>query len=435
MKTKKLAFFPYLDSKAMLIGCIEAVLFGVLWMAPPAYALPSYARQTGDACGACHVGSFGPQLTPHGIRFKLEGYTDSDGKPGKVPVSGMVVGTFTHTNKGQSPAPTTYSRSNDNASFQEASIFLAGGLTEHLGTFVQATYSDVDRRLVFDHMDIRYAHSLQFMGADSILGISVNNLPTVQDPFNTLPAWSFPFTSSALAPGPGAAPLISGGFDHQALGTTVYGLWDNRFYAELGGYRTLPNRIQSDLSVGGMGSDRIHDIAPYGRLAYFKDLRKQAYSVGLFGFSADVEPGGVGGITDKYQDFGLDASYQFLGDRRHIVSLYGSLIHENQTLDANNPSDAKGHLNQIDLSASYYYNQTYGVTLKEFNINSSRAGEDSRGTILQADWSPFGKEDSWGAPWANFRLGLQYTMYDKFDGDSVNAGDNDTLMAFIWTAF
>jgi len=403
-------------------------------MASPAHALPSYARQTGDACGACHVGSFGPQLTPHGIHFKLEGYTDSDGKPGKIPLSGMVTGTFTHTSKGQNPAPNTYSKSNDNASFQEASVFLAGRLTEHLGSFVQATYSDVDRRFVFDHMDVRYAHSLQFMGADTILGISVNNLPTVQDPFNTLPAWSFPFTSSALAPGPGTSPLISGGFDHQALGATVYGLWDNRFYAELGGYRTLPVRIQSDLSVGGAGTDRIHGIAPYGRLAYFKDLHKQAYSVGLFGFSANVEPGAIPGPTDKYQDYGLDASYQFLGNRRHVVSLYGSFIHEAQNLDASDPNP-KGHLNQIDLTASYYYDQTYGISLKEFDINSSRNNSDSRGSILQADWSPFGKEASWGAPWANLRLGLQYTIYNKFDGTSVNASDNDTLTAFFWTAF
>ena len=40
---------------------------------PSAHAVPSYARQTGQNCIACHV-SF-PELTPYGRYFKLTGYT------------------------------------------------------------------------------------------------------------------------------------------------------------------------------------------------------------------------------------------------------------------------------------------------------------------------------------------------------------------------
>ena len=42
-------------------------------MVAPAWAVPSYARQTGQECVACHV-SF-PELTPYGRYFKLTGYT------------------------------------------------------------------------------------------------------------------------------------------------------------------------------------------------------------------------------------------------------------------------------------------------------------------------------------------------------------------------
>ena len=52
--------------------------------ATSAHAVPSYARQTGSECTACHVGGFGPQLTPYGVQFKLSGYTDMDGKGDKV---------------------------------------------------------------------------------------------------------------------------------------------------------------------------------------------------------------------------------------------------------------------------------------------------------------------------------------------------------------
>jgi hypothetical protein len=43
----------------------------------PAQALPSYARQSGQQCAACHDGF--PQLTPYGRQFKLNGYTFTGG--------------------------------------------------------------------------------------------------------------------------------------------------------------------------------------------------------------------------------------------------------------------------------------------------------------------------------------------------------------------
>ncbi|MDE1979718.1 MAG: cytochrome c1 protein, partial [Betaproteobacteria bacterium] len=39
-------------------------LIGCLAWAPNAQAVPAFARQTGQDCIACHVGGFGPQLTP-----------------------------------------------------------------------------------------------------------------------------------------------------------------------------------------------------------------------------------------------------------------------------------------------------------------------------------------------------------------------------------
>src|SRR6202043_2241316 len=66
------------------IGVFAAVAFVVvaagslLGFAPSAQALPSYARQTGQPCGACHTDF--PALTPFGREFKLGGYTLGGGK-------------------------------------------------------------------------------------------------------------------------------------------------------------------------------------------------------------------------------------------------------------------------------------------------------------------------------------------------------------------
>ena len=53
----------------------------------PASALPSFARQTGQPCGACHVDF--PGLTPFGRQFKMGGYTLGGGKYQTTPFEGF----------------------------------------------------------------------------------------------------------------------------------------------------------------------------------------------------------------------------------------------------------------------------------------------------------------------------------------------------------
>src|SRR5258708_32627629 len=43
-------------------------------MTGPAFAVPSFAIQTGQPCAACHIGAFRPLLTPYRRDVKLHGY-------------------------------------------------------------------------------------------------------------------------------------------------------------------------------------------------------------------------------------------------------------------------------------------------------------------------------------------------------------------------
>lgn len=445
-----------------LLGYLVGTLVCWAILITPSHAVPSYARQTGEECSACHVGSFGPQLTLHGLKFKLNGYTESDGKEGHVPLSGMLVGSFTHTHKDQSEDAGPYQGPNDNAVVQEGSLFLAGGLTEHLGTFIQGTYSGIERQLAMDNADVRYAQTLHLGQDEVLLGLTFNNNPSVTDPFNNLPSWRFPYLSSELVPGPIASPILDGGLEQQVGGISAYGLW-NGVYAELGGYKTFSKSLLENLNVIASDDplDKISGVSPYWRLGYLQDLRSQAWQVGVFGFAPHLKLDGHSGPTNKYYDWGIDASYQFLGTRKHIFTLNTAYTYENRHLDASyEAGDAQkknGHVGRFDLSGSYYYDQTWGLTLGLFKIAGSsdnllyapeadvgsRTGNPGTGGyILQTDWTPFGKEGSWGGTWANLRLGLQYTGYTKFngsshnyDGDGRDANDNNTLFGFIWTAF
>jgi hypothetical protein len=52
---------------------------------------------------------------------------------------------------------------------------------------------------------------------------------------------------------------------------------------------------------------------------------------------------------------------------------------------------------------------------------------------MELNWVPFGKGDSWAEPYANLRVGLQYTFYTKFNGNNSHATDNNTLYLYFQT--
>jgi len=410
-----------------------------------AHAVPSFARQTGEECGVCHVGAFGPQLTPYGQSFKLSGYTDAKDTKFRLPLSGMVVANWTHTSKDQVPAPDHFDP-NDNAVFQEVSLFLAGRLTPNIGAFVQGTYSGVDRVTALDQADIRLAHHFEWNDKDLLLGLSLNNNPTITNPNNTMGAWRFPYTAADLAPAPANTTMLDDMLGQQVAGLNGYALLDHTWYAEFGGYKTLSvNTLQSlnDLQDPEEDVGRINNIAPYWRLSWMKDAGTHSMSLGLFGMVADIKPDRTsGGPYDKYRDIGIDGSWELVGTGNDVFTMNGSYTHETRNADFS--GNGSGHLNRLDLNACWHHNKAYGLTGGLFDVKGSEnaalwetdSGKpDSNGYIVQADWTPFGKHDSWNAPWANVRLGLQYTGYNRFDGTSKNAGDNNSLSAFAWFSF
>ena len=426
--------------------------------AGPARAVPSFSEQTGQPCTTCHVGGFGPQLTPFGRAFKIGGYTQSggDGWASKIPLSAMVQSSFTSTQQGQSPPPQHYN-TNSNPSLDQISVFVAGRVSDYTGGFVQMSWSGVTNTSRLDNTDLRpFTTSVTLGSHDLRIGTTINNNPTVQDPYNSTFAWGFPFMSSALAPTPAAQPMLVGAFAGNSVGYTAYAWLDRALYVEAGVY-TTPSpwalaRFGSDL--GGQGA--IAGAAPYARIAYEYQWNGQSVHAGALFMRADVNPptgvpfqsSGVGG-QDRYTDYAFDAGYQFLGDGTHIVTLQGIYVHEDQQLNASGAGGSFA-LNQIRANVAYWYDNTYGVTLGWQNTwgslnpayGTANGKPNSNGFTAEVDWVPFGKADSFGSPWANLKLGAQYILYTQFDGGRSNydgngrsAGANNTLLLFAWLAF
>jgi hypothetical protein len=448
---------------------VAVFLFAAVLLAglSDAHAIPAFARQTGMECAACHVGSFGPQLTSMGRNFKLHGYTLGNEQQGLTDylknLSAMTFGGIVHTDGDQRKGieltgnEARYN-ANDNVTVDQTSLFYGGRLFSNVGMLAQVTYSTPDEQVSWDNTDIRFASDTMLGGKSLIYGVTVNNNPSVQDVWQTTPAWSFPYLSSALMPTPTASPYITS-LAGSVGGGGVYGMWNNLLYAELSGYATLPDRTQLALGVTGPDqSDHLSSVAPYWRVALQHDFGGHYVELGTYGIYADRYPGNVRDFgTDNFLDYALDATYQFTSENgKHSVSVYGSALREHANLAATyassgsaNPTD---NLTNLRANVSYYYNNTYGLTFGPFSTTGSADAmlyanpvnnkPDTTGWTLQADYTPFGAPDSFGYPYFNVRFFMQYTAYDKFnglssnyDGTGRNASDNNTLFTGMWFAF
>ena len=462
-------FYPLGNSTAFALLLVG---MAVVFAPQPVAALPSFARQTGQPCSACH--SAFPQLTPFGRRFKLEGYTAGGTRCGpsqslaeaelQIPIAGMSVPSFTHLNKPIDPADTPKGfNTNNNTFVQETSVFYGGQIYCNFGAFVQGTYERPGSSYFLDNTDIRYANKTKLGGTDLIYGVTTNNNPTVQDPWNTTPAWSFPFVgaSDALAPTPGAGTMIEGTFGGRVVGTGVYIFANDKFYLEGTAYGTFDTKTLEALGLDPADpASRFSGLAPYWRAAYEADWGYSSLMLGTFGMFANIAPvGNQSAPTDRVTDVGIDAQYQYIRDLHAITARFG-YIFENENLNgsqalglATNSSD---NLRSLKISGSYVYNGTVSLTAGYFDIRGSAdpllyadslspsalGSPNSNGLIFDLAWLPLSNGGFNFYPWFNARLGVSYTHYFEFDGASSNyngafrnAGDNDTTFLYAWLAF
>src|SRR6266699_1719903 len=470
-----------LCTTSRLAWALSALLIG-LCSTGTANAVPSYARQTGVACQGCHT--VFPELTPFGRSFKLNAYT-IDNLPqvqgitstkeyelllNQVPpVSFMFQTSYTKPKSAlpdSDPALAGSIAQNGQVLFpQQASLFYAGRIAPNLGAFVQITYDSVSGTFGLDNTELRYARQVPSIADGLTYGFTMNNNPTVQDVWNSTPAWQTPFdqrTNAAVAPI--AAAQIDGGLGGAVAGLTGYLRWKNSVYAELGLYRSAPQGHGPIFTAdaGPLDSKNpngtIVGYAPYWRVAYERQWDRNSWSVGAYGLSAKITPAAqpVRAASDRFRDVALDSQYQFIGDEQ-IFSAQATYIKEHQSLDATfalgDSDNQSNDLKTLRVGGSYYLRRTYGGALGYFSTTGSAdakrylPGTDlASGPVIGfANGSPDSK--GWIAelnylPWQNVKLALQYVAYQKFNGAASNydglgrdASDNNTLYLLGWFNF
>jgi hypothetical protein len=311
---------------------------------------------------------------------------------------------------------------------------------------VQVTYDGIAKQLTWDNLDLRYAQTGKLFGKPVVAGLTVNNNPTVQDPWNSTPAWGFPLAASGLAPAPAAATLADGGLGEVVVGAGGYALWDNTLYTEFDVYKGLGRDVRNALGTVPVASSNSYDgIIPYWRVALQHDFGNHYLEVGTFGLTSDVFVAGQDklGRSDHLTDAALDATWNYTGFKDHLLTGYITYIHENQTLDESRflfGANAKDTLPTLRANGSWSYQNTYTFSAQYFQTTGTSdtalygGSPDSNGWNWEIAYVPSGKPGSWFPTWFNARLSLQYTMYNKFDGSTTNASDNNTLFLLLWIA-
>lgn len=407
------------------------------------YSLPSYARQTGLSCAACHY-SF-PDLNSFGRQFKLNGYTmttvntieakeDSDQSYrmkilGNLPLSEMFQSSFTHVSK-DIPG-----QQNNSVAFpQQLSLFYAGEVTPHIGTFIQMTYDG--QSIHMDNTDIRYSNQVMAGNSSLIYGVTLNNNPSVQDLWQTTPAWSFPYATSDAMPSPAKSTYLEG-LGQMVAGIGPYVSYNNLLYAEVCFYRSVQQGF--DNPADSTNSSVISGAAPYWRLALEHQFIDSYLEVGTFGMYSQTYLSGISGFKDNYTDIGVDAQFEH-SFSKSAITLHASLIHENENRDTATGFSEPFSLNSFKIDGSLYFKKGLGATIGYFtksgnsdpNVGSLNNLPNSSGCVFQVEY----------LPWFNTKFSLQYVVYDKFngstsnfDGSGRNASNNNTLYLLAWICF
>ena len=430
--------------------CAAAFVAGVWGFVPNALALPSYARQTGLPCSGCHTTP--PELNNAGRLFKLMAYIDRTqntsitAEPDKrrsplnmlqtLPLSAFFETSMTGT---KVPQPGTQ---NWNFQFpQDISLFLAGAWTDHVGSFLQVTYEVQDDHFTMDNTDIRYANKTTASGKELDYGLTLNNNPTLEDLWNSTPAWGYPFIAANGAPGPAASPIINGQLAQDVAGLGAYTMWDQHVYFAGTLYRS-DHVGDAQPTTGNCCSYNIQGVAPYWRLAFQQNGRTASLEVGAYGMHMKSTPGAVTGAEDSYTDFGPDIQY----DRtfgKDVLSLRATYVRENSALVASaangNADPGSHHLNASNANAEYHFGNRLSGALGWFLTDgtndpllypqtavsgSANGGARSEGISANVSYWPF----------QNVDLAVQYTDYTRFNGGGTNydgagrdASDNNTV--------
>ena len=429
-----------------------------------AHAIPSFARQTGFSCDVCHT--VFPHLTPFGKDFKLHGYTMDTSKavqsdasnnnmPGldinKIPMlSVRIVSRWNNQAGGQQTVPGGVVTGGQGFMSHpggfggqdvlnlvgDSSIYVAGKIAPHLGTFLELTgIDDEGGSLGLGIFDLALVGNDTTLGSKRLVyGVRAVNAMDMGDPSNTFGMWGLTSILMAMS-------THNTLFDpNQAVleGGELYGMWGDfdtgGLYASLGVYNPSANQtgngfVQGNIATNGSFEGSTGENGAV-RLAYyiptFSNVHTEVGAYTYFGPESMLAPTAstVGIYKDNFLSYGIDAQAQWITDN-NLAELFAVFESENDSKFYG--SDAFGGTSYatngtsvsrtgIGIMADYYFRRTYGAYLKYFYRNSSQVQDvDLSGLAFGLSWYAFQNAD----------VRLEETIFNKYNVGAVQYGNNN----------
>jgi len=262
---------------------VIAMALGVMATAKDASAVPAFARQTGNACNACHF-QFFPKLSAMGRAFKLGGLTDASvdliGKedeglsiPANLPLSFIFKLRYLQDTKTKAGNPKA---GNERGSWQipdEATLYLGGRAASNVGYSLEYAASGWAKASLLIGLPV---------GGDMKAGIYVNGTDG-HGPFNGFDLFNtasirairgFENRSAAYA-------WQKTGFGHEATGLGVY-VGSEMWYANVGLWGPADFWSGTVIDTG-------FDLAMLYRVAFTPSVGGFDLMIGVAGSSGSVK--------------------------------------------------------------------------------------------------------------------------------------------------
>jgi hypothetical protein len=373
--------------------------FSILLLTPrDSEAVPSFSRQTGKSCAACHT--VWPRLTKYGREFKLTTFTDVDPKLDRIKGTGLDIPRVLPLSVRLINWPYTKRQdSKDETEIpHEAEIFFGGRLSPNAGFFAEIEWEDGEFSLA--HAKVGFSARAN----STIYGVMLGLMdPGGADPYNVLGVARLTrIRPLVLAAYRGVANRFDMTADNQGVVGHVF--VNNMVYGALGVFR---------------GAGKSDPIDFWGRAALELPVgAENNIAVGAFVYSGKEE---YATWTGKLDRWGLDFQYQ-RESGPHIIE-FTALYLNGTEKNVDGTGVTRDH-NGIHANLAYYLNRKYGVMVSYDLVDADELSRERKAWTLRAEY----------LPWMNVKIGLEYTDYQKF-GTLADPNDRNQVTFIVDLAF
>jgi hypothetical protein len=437
-----------------LFGVVAVIAAGLIPFS--AEAVPSYARQIGKPCTACHT--MWPNLNQYGRQFKVKGYTDVDPEWEMInkdnmnmmktfPVSARVlmypqIGESTNNQPGAANTLGTNGKGQDATNADQVALFIATRFSDYGGIFTAAE-ADADGTTngSFGIPVIKVALAMPIGGGSGAakpgaaatqggtLGVVVfKGISTSADPFNSLGGRDRDLSWQGEA----APFILDSGWAFKSdngdnVGTVVHGYFlGYRLYAAVGTMRgaTADNVNNGTVNVTNQASTDPNDF--YYRVAWDQKLPNGAVTIGAHYYDGKqrmiIDNSGAAPAFNatpydvKVKRGYVDVSLEQTFGEDHLLEVQA--LAGNGTEDNVYGGNENRSFRGSYVQASYFYDRQYGVVASVNSVKyKGEASTDADGGVDKKDSSLVSLNY---LPWLNAKLALQYadTKTTLVDGTS-----------------